>query len=161
MAAKKSSVRKTTATRKRVARKTTGGTTATKKKAAGRKTATKRQPGAKPIARTKKVVSKARPVRPKPTAAARRTAALGRPRVAGTAELDLMFQKDLEAREVFAFLRVKTLKELEDLTPDEILERLTAPMLRTVGRIRKALAMNNRCLAGDQKFAVAFKKLLS
>ena len=85
----------------------------------------------------------------------------GRPRVPGTAELELMFQKDLEARQVFAFLRVKTLKELEKLSAEEILERLTAPMERTVGRIRKALAMNNRCLAGDQKFAVDFKKQLT
>jgi hypothetical protein len=72
-----------------------------------------------------------------------------------------MFQKDYEAREVFSFLGVRTLKELETLSPDEILERLTAPMVRTVVRIRKALAINNRCLAGDQKFAVAFKKQLT
>jgi hypothetical protein len=80
--------------------------------------------------------------------------------VPGTAELELMFQRDRDAREIFEFLGVKTLKELEELSPDEILERLTEPMVRTVGRIRKSLAMNNRCLAGDQKFAVTFKKQL-
>lgn len=83
---------------------------------------------------------------------------LGRARVSGTAELDQHFLKDYEARQVFAFLGVKTLKELESHTPQEIIERLTAPMVQTVNRIRKSLAMQNRCLEGDQKFAVEFKK---
>lgn len=160
MAAKKTPVRKKTAARKTVARKAAGGTRASKKKSAA-PAAAKRRQAAKSPARTKKLVSKPRPARTKATAAARRAAALGRPRVPGTAELELMFQKDLEARQVFAFLQVKTLKELEDLSADEILRRLTAPMEHTVGRIRKALAMNNRCLEGDQKFAIAFKKQLS
>ena len=55
-------------------------------------------------------------------------------------------------------LGVKTLKELEGYSPQEIIDRLTAPMLQTVNRIRKALALQNRCLAGDQKFAVEFKQ---
>jgi hypothetical protein len=83
---------------------------------------------------------------------------LGRARVAGDEELDLFFAKDYEARQVFAFLGVTTLKELEEHKPQEIIERLTAPMVQTVNRIRKALALNNRCLAGDQKFAVEFKR---
>lgn len=91
--------------------------------------------------------------------AARRSAApLGRARVAGDAELDLFFAKDYEARQVFAFLGVKTLKELEQHAPREIIERLTAPMVQTVNRIRKSLSLNNRCLAGDQKFAMDFKR---
>jgi hypothetical protein len=162
MAAKKS-VRKKSGTgksaRKKSATKAAGRKSVTK--AAGPRTATKRKAAGKSVARKKNVVAKPRPSTRKTTAAARRTAALGRPRVAGTAELERMFQKDLEAREVFEFLGVKTLKELETLSPDQILERLTAPMVRTVGRIRKSLAMNNRCLAGDQKFAVAFKKQLT
>jgi hypothetical protein len=96
--------------------------------------------------------------------AARKTAgkaALGRPRISGTTELDLMFRKDREAREICEFLGVRTLKELEAYTPDQIVEQLTAPVVRSVGRIRKSLAVNNRCLAGDQKFAVAFKKQFS
>lgn len=120
-------------------------------KAAPKKTVSaKKKAAAKALSKKRTVVKK--------TKAAK---ALGRPRVAGTAELELMFRKDLEAREVFEFLGVKTLKELEQLSADEILERLTAPMVRTVGRIRKALAMNNRCLSGDEKFAVSFKKSLS
>ncbi|MFO1093834.1 MAG: hypothetical protein U0992_11060 [Planctomycetaceae bacterium] len=83
---------------------------------------------------------------------------LGRARVSGTAELDQYFLKDYEARQVFTFLGVKTLKELEGFAPQEIIDRLTAPMLQTVNRIRKALALQNRCLSGDQKFAVEFKQ---
>jgi hypothetical protein len=83
---------------------------------------------------------------------------LGRARISGTAELDQYFLKDYEARQVFTFLGVKTLKELEGFSPQEIIDRLTAPMLQTVNRIRKALALQNRCLSGDQKFAVEFKQ---
>jgi len=92
--------------------------------------------------------------------AASRTAAgpLGRARVAGTGELDQYFLKDYEARQVFSFLGVRTLKELEEFSPEQIIDRLTAPMVQTVTRIRKALAFQNRCLAGDAKFAVEFKK---
>jgi len=97
----------------------------------------------------------------KPAKKSTRTVTLGRPRIAGTAELNLVFQKDLEAREIFSFLDVRTLNELEALGPEEILEQLTAPMVRTVDRIRKVLAMSNRSLKGDQKFARDFKKQLS
>ena len=143
--AKKKSGRSSAKRTKKVVKKRKSAAKATAK----RKTAVKRKPK-KSVSRTKRATKKA--------AAAR---ALGRPRVAGTAELELMFRNDLEAREIFEFLGVKTLKELETLSPDEIVERLTAPMMKTVGRIRKALALNNRCLSGDQKFAVAFKKQLS
>ncbi|MBX3436748.1 MAG: hypothetical protein KF861_04595 [Planctomycetaceae bacterium] len=88
----------------------------------------------------------------------KQSGALGRPKVPGTAELDQMFLKDFEARQVFTFLGVKTLKELETHRPDEIVERLTGPMVQTVQRIRKALAVNHRFLAGDELFAVEFCK---
>jgi len=83
---------------------------------------------------------------------------LGRARVAGTGELDQYFLKDYEARQVFAFLGVRTLHELEEYAPQQIIDKLTSPMVQTVTRIRKALAIQNRCLAGDQKFAVEFKR---
>lgn len=130
-----------------------------KKKAVRRKTAVKRAAPAKkvgaqrarPARRTTRVVKK--PAKPRA-----RGVDLGRARVSGTAELDQYFLKDYEARQVFSFLSVKTLKELEGYSPQEIIDRLTAPMLQTVNRIRKALALQNRCLAGDQKFAVEFKQ---
>ena len=85
------------------------------------------------------------------------SAVLGRARVAATAELDQFFLKDYEARQVFTFLGVKSLKELEEHSPEEIIEKLTGPMVQTVTRIRKALALQNRCLKGDQKFAAQVK----
>lgn len=136
--AKKKAVRKRVTVRKVVKRKTSPG-----KGTAKRTRVTKR---VKKTARVK-------------TGPARSPGGLlGRARVSGTAELDQHFLKDYEARQVFAFLGVKTLKELESHTPQEIIERLTAPMVQTVNRIRKSLAMQNRCLEGDQKFAVEFKK---
>ena len=137
--AKKKAVRKRVTVKKVVKRKTTPS---------GKGTAKRR--------RVTKQVKKSTRVK---TAPARSPAGLlGRARVSGTAELDQHFLKDYEARQVFAFLGVKTLKELESHTPHEIIERLTAPMVQTVNRIRKSLAMQNRCLEGDQKFAVEFKK---
>ena len=35
---------------------------------------------------------------------------------------------------------------------------MTAPLVQTVDRIRKALAMNNRSLKGDLRFAKKFQK---
>jgi hypothetical protein len=114
-----------------------------------RKTAKK--PAVKP--RTKKVPrsapKKSRPVRKGP-------ASLGRVKVSADARLDLLFQKDYQAREIFDFLKVQTLRELEQHDPDEIIERLTGPMVQTVQRIRKTLALVHRHLAKDEKFAKAF-----
>jgi hypothetical protein len=115
-----------------------------------------RKPAKKPAAksRTKKVP---RAAAKKPRAAARkRPAGLGRVKVSADARLDLVFQKDYQAREIFEFLKVQTLRELEQHGPDEIIERLTGPMVQTVQRIRKTLALINRHLAYDEKFAKAF-----
>jgi hypothetical protein len=103
--------------------------------------------------------SSKRAVRPaaKPRNKAVRKVSLGRPRVPVDARLDLVFQKDYQAREVFEFLGVETIRELEGFGPAEIIEKLTAPMVQTVQRIRKALALCNRALAGDQAFAAEFK----
>ncbi len=125
-----------------------------------------RKPGAKSLAHKaakRPAVKKAVTANRKPAAkrkVVKQSSALGRARVPGTADLDQMFLKDYEARQVFEFLRVKTVKELEEHTPDQIIQDLTAPLVRTVERIRKALAINNRYLAGDQKFAVQFTKQL-
>jgi hypothetical protein len=145
-----------------------------KKKGAGAKSratkkAVKKKPVAKPAPakkRTTKKPAKKGPVvkaaRKKSTAKARtsgrKAVSLGRPRITGDARLEQFFHKDYEARQVFDFLRVTTVKELEQFPPEEIIERLTAPVIRTVNRIRKALALNNRCLANDRDFAVEFKK---
>jgi hypothetical protein len=83
---------------------------------------------------------------------------LGRPRVPVDAELALVFQKDYQAREIFAFLGVHTIRELEQFGPQEIIDRLAGPMVQTVNRIRKALALSNRSLAGDRQFAADFQR---
>ena len=69
----------------------------------------------------------------------------------------MLFQKDYQARELFEFLRISTLKELEQYPPEEIIERMTRPVVQTVDRIRKALALNNRALKNDEDFAHAFR----
>jgi hypothetical protein len=117
-------------------------------KKAGRKKAVYKKPAAKRKTATAK----------KPKAARKR---LGRPKVTADARLDVLFQKDYQAREVFAFLRVETIRELEEHAPREIIEQMTHPLVQTVDRIRKALALNNRSLARDEKFAVEFLNRLS
>lgn len=99
---------------------------------------------------------KSRSPRAKTAPSIKRSAKLGRVKVSSDARLDLVFQKDYQAREIFEFLRVQTLRELEQLSQEEILDRLAGPMFQTVQRIRKALALANRHLAKDEKFAKAF-----
>ena len=84
-------------------------------------------------------------------------ASLGRPRIAGTAELDMEFRGDFGARQIFQFLDVQTFKELEAFSPQEITDRVITPLVQAVERIRKQLAMANRHLASDLKFARSFQ----
>lgn len=86
---------------------------------------------------------------------------LGRSRIPVDAPLDVVFQNDMQAREAFMFLGIHSIRELEHFTPDELVLRLTGPAKLTVGRIRKILAMNNRCLTGDEGFAMEFQELLN
>lgn len=86
---------------------------------------------------------------------------LGRSRIPVDAPLDVVFQNDSQAREAFVFLGVHTIRELEQFHPDDLVMRLTSPAKQTVGRIRKILAMNNRCLEGDEGFALEFQERLS
>ena len=136
---------------------------ATKKSAAAKKT---KPAGKAAMTRKTTVKKKAAPknTAPKKTTAniastkSPQAASLGRPRVPADARLDIVFQKDYQAREIFDFLEVTTVRELERFGADEIIRRLTSPMIQTVGRIRKALAVANRSLVGDQKFAKDFQK---
>lgn len=117
-----------------------------KKKASKNTSATKAAPKTVKSTASKKVTPKARPM------------PLGRPKVTLDSKLEQLFLRDLEIREICQFLGVTTLRDLEQYKADEIIEKLTAPVVNTVARIRKALAMTNRCLKGDQKFAKDFKK---
>ncbi len=97
----------------------------------------------------------------KKAATRKKSASLGRPRIAGTAELDMEFKGDFGARQIFQFLDVQTFKDLEEFSPQEITDRVITPLVQAVERIRKQLAMANRHLAGDRKFARAFQSELS
>lgn len=86
---------------------------------------------------------------------------LGRSRIPIDAPLDVVFQNDQHAREAFVFLGIHTIRELEQFNPDDLVMRLTSPAKQTVGRIRKILAMNNRCLNNDEGFALEFQERLT
>jgi len=84
---------------------------------------------------------------------------LGRSRIPVDAPLDVVFQSDPEARDAFHFLGIHSIRELEQFSADQLVLRLTSPAKLTVGRIRKKLAMNNRCLSGDEEFAQQFHEV--
>ncbi len=79
---------------------------------------------------------------------------LGRSKIPADAPLEMVFQNDPEACQAFAYLGIETVRELQKFDPDELVMRLTSPVKLTVGRIRRMLAVNNRCLDGDERFAV-------
>jgi hypothetical protein len=110
----------------------------------------------KPAARKKPSLKAAKKPAKKPAPRRKKSSGFGRVRVPVDARLDLVFQKDYQAREIFDFLKVQSIRELEQFAPDEILDRLTGPMQQTVLRIRKTLALLNRHLARDEKFAKEF-----
>lgn len=82
---------------------------------------------------------------------------LGRPKVTGEEDLDMFFKEDYHARQIFKFLGVQTVKELERYSSSEILRRLSIPIKETVERVRRLLAQYNRCLHGDETFAMEHK----
>jgi hypothetical protein len=119
-----------------------------------------------PVAKKSKKTAKSKSAAAKPgkgKAAARKPPKreadhfIGRPKITGEEKLFLLFKDDYQAREVFDFLRVQTVKELEEFSAQEIFRRLTQPMRNTVDRIRRHLAERNRCLAGDEEFAWEWK----
>lgn len=145
------------AKKKKAAAKRKTATKAKKKKPAKKKAAKKKAVKKKPA--TKKKAKKKAVGKKKATK--KKTKSLGRGRIPGTSKVDQLFHKDFQARELCEFLRVETLKDLEEFTPDEIVERMTRPFVQTVNRIRKMLALNNRSLKDDQDFAREFQKSFS
>lgn len=107
-------------------------------------------PPAKPGKRAKAVVR-----RRKPSAAPRPAAekSLGRPLVTAEEKLYLLFHEDFHARQIFEFLKVETVGELEQYSPQEIIRILSAPVRNTVERIRQRLAEQKRSLRDDRTFA--------
>ena len=89
---------------------------------------------------------------------ATKTSSLGRPKVTGEEKLFLLFKQDYHARQVFSFLGVETVKELEQFEPDQIIKLLSQPIRQAVQQIRAKLAENNRSLHGDKDFALRLKE---
>lgn len=79
-----------------------------------------------------------------------------RPKVTAEEKLYLLFKDDYEARQVFAYLRVETVGELEQYAPEQIIDLLTKPLQETVGRIREKLAEKYRRLAGDDAYLAKY-----
>jgi hypothetical protein len=137
----------------------TSKTGAAPKTQPAKKLATRKKPApraAKKPLRRASAVAPGKTAKVKKPTTRRKPSGFGRVRVPVDARLDLVFQKDYQAREIFDFLKVQTIRELEEFGPDEILDRLTGPMQQTVLRIRKTMALLNRHLARDEKFAKAF-----
>jgi len=109
---------------------------------------TKKKP--RQSATTKKMAAKKKTAKRKPS--------LGRPTVTAEEKLFMLFHEDYEARQVFEFLRAESVADLEKFSPHDIIHRLSRPIRETVNRIRTKLAERNRCLAGDEEFAVEHKR---
>ena len=135
-AAKKVAAKRTRAVAKKV----------TKTKSA--KTSTKKAPAATKAGGN----SKAAPAKPRV-----KRISLGRPKVTAEEKLYMLFKEDYHARQIFEFLRVETVRELEQYSPQEIVHRLSRPIRQTVDVIRRKLAAKNRSLAGDEEFAAKHK----
>lgn len=113
----------------------------------------KKKPSAKKPAKktVKKAARKSVPIKKKPPS-------LGRPVVTAEEDLDMLFKGDYHARQIFEFLRVRTVGELEQFSPQEIVKRLSRPVVESVDRVRRTLAEKNRCLYGDIDFALEHKQ---
>ena len=125
--------------KKKTAKKSSQRSVKRSTKAATKKPA--RKPSKKPAAKTAGARPKKKPVLPRPT-------------ITGEEKLFLLFKDDYHARQIFDFLRVETVRELEQFAPDEIVERLSRPIVESVERIRQRLAEKNRYLSGDEGFLV-------
>lgn len=123
----------------------------TKKTPSGTTTSSRKSPRA---TNGKKPSAKSRTAAKPNGSAAKSRPKLGRSRIPLDAPLDIVFEHDDLAREAFDYLGIETIRELQQFGPDELIMRLTSPTKQTVGRIRKMLALNNRCLDGDERFAL-------
>ena len=83
---------------------------------------------------------------------------LGRPLITQEEKLYMLFHDDYHSRQVFEFLRVQTVRDLEQFSPRQIIHLLSKPIRTTVDRIRQRLAKYKRSLREDEQFAVEFGK---
>lgn len=158
--------------KKTAAKKVAAKSSVSRKKAAAKGSAKKTTKPAKKtvVARAggkgvKAVVAKRS--QPQPTAKATPTASapapkpdvsLGRPLVTQEEKLYMLFHDDFQARQVFEFLRVHTVKELEQFSQPQIVYLMSKPLRMTVDRIRQRLAQFKRSLRDDEQFAAEYRK---
>jgi hypothetical protein len=125
----------------------------------------------KPAASTKQAATSTKlPVKPAPSdvpkvaskqnSAQHADVALGRPLVTQEEKLYMLFHDDFHSRQVFEFLRVQTVKELEEFSPQQIVHLLSKPIRMTVDRIRERLAKYKRSLREDEAYAAEYQKRL-
>jgi hypothetical protein len=164
-AVKKSLVKKTPG--KKTPNKKSPGKKAAAKKSSARQVASGKKTPSKPVPKKRTAPVKVKKQAATPPPPERNTsdktskpegkkasASLGRPLVTAEEKLYLLFKEDYHARQVFDFLRVETVRELEQFTAQEIVHRLSHPVRQTVEGIRRKLAEKNRCLAGDEDYAL-------
>ena len=109
----------------------------------------------KPVKKSKASTKKSAAKKPKPKA---KEPSLGRPLVTNEEKLYMLFKEDYHARQIFEFLRVETVKDLEQFSPEQIVRLLSKPIRTTVDRIRQKLAEKNRHLTEDVEYAAEWKK---
>lgn len=157
IAGKKAAVKKTTA--KKASVKKSVSTKAVAAKSAVKKAAKKVTPRSKPAVSKTQIPEVKKPTSPPPaTEPVKSEPSLGRPLVTQEEKLYMLFHDDYQARQVFEFLRVNTVKELEQFSQQQIVHMMSKPLRMTVDRIRQRLAEFKRSLKDDEHFAVEFRK---
>jgi hypothetical protein len=135
-----------------------------KKKAAAKvvkkvvKKAAKKKPAPAKSSRAASSKSTEKPPAANPVIAVKLEPSLGRPLVTQEEKLYMLFHDDYQSRQVFEFLRVETIKELEEFTPQQIVHLMARPIRLTVDRIRQRLAQFKRSLKDDEQYATEFRQ---
>ena len=104
----------------------------------------------KPVKKSKVAAKKAAPRKSKS-----KEPSLGRPLVTNEEKLYMLFKEDYHARQIFEFLRVETVKDLEEFSPEQIVRLLSRPFaprsiasarnwLRRIGTSWKMSSMQRR-----------------
>jgi DNA-binding protein HU-beta len=140
---------------KKKAKKSSRKTAKSTKKSSKKRVAKKKGATRRLVAVKKKSPRKAAKKRPAKKKTSKPT--LGRPKVTGDEKLYMLFKEDFHARQIFAFLNVETVRELEEYSPGEIVKLLSKPIRQSVDGIRKLLADRNRHLLDDKEFALEYK----
>jgi hypothetical protein len=137
--------------------KKVGSKKAAAKKVAKKKTVKAKKAAAKKPAKKKAAKKTAGKKAAKKKRGKKAAVVIGRPTLRGDADLDLAFKDDFQARQIFKFLRVNTVNELEQLSAKQIRKVLIEPLAHTIERVRRTLAENNRCLAEDEEYLLEVK----